>query len=307
MTKLITISFPHDDTVAAHHLGEALLGIAAAREERPYPIVKFSEDVPGDIAEDKAPVVVEQDLTVKAPESNPNNYAPGTFIYMVAPNEVDCRLAASDAERDELLAEGWEVITKEQFESWEPKESGHPGDLDKEGIPWDERIHSGSKNIVKDGTWRLRKKPKEMTEGQWADEVAKVKASLKQPEVAEQGDDFNTDEGVVTEQDVAGIPPVTPPTLPVPPIPVEAPANMPAPPIPVDAPANMPAPDAYNGPTNFPDLMTFLVDHASQTQPHLAVTCARAKIETVRDLHSMPEAIPAFYTDLINTCGLQGK
>lgn len=294
MTKLITISFPHDDTVAAHHLGEALLGIAAAREERPYPIVKFPEDVPADIAEDKAPVVVEQDLTVKAPEVNPNNYAPGTFIYMVAPNEVDCRLAASDTERDELLAEGWEVITKEQFESWEPKESGHPGDLDKEGIPWDERIHSGSKNIVKDGTWRLRKKPKEMTDEQWADEVAKVKASLKQPEVAEQGDDFNTDEGVVTEQDVAGIPPVTPPALPVPPIPVEAPANM-------------PAPDVYTGPTTFPDLMSFIVEHVAETQAHLQVLCSRAKIESVRELNNMPDAIPAFYTDMVNTCGLQGK
>ena len=294
MTKLITISFPHDDTVAAHHLGEALLGVAAVRENRPYPIVKFPEEETGVIAEDKAPVVVEQDLTVKAPESNPNNYAPGTFIYMVDESDVRCRMAASDAERDELLADGWRVITKEDFESWEPKEAGHAGDLDKEGIPWDERIHSGSKNQLKDGTWRLRKKPSDLTDEQWADEVAKVKASLKQPEVAEQGDDFNTDEGVVTEQDVAGIPPVTPPAIPVPPIPVEAPANM-------------PAPDVYTGPTTFPDLMSFIVEHVAETQAHLQILCSRAKIESVRELNNMPDAIPAFYTDMINTCGLQGK
>ena len=282
--KLITISFPQNDDVAAHHLGEALLRMSASWSGRDYPVI--GEEASGE------PVVVQQDLTAPEPVegSNPGNYAPGSFIYMVAPNDVDCRLAASDAERDELLAEGWKIITKEQHAEWEPKEPGHPGDLDKQGYPWDERIHSGSKGFVKDGTWRLRKKPTDMTDEQWADTIAAVRAEIKQPEVAEQGDDFNTDKGPVTEQTVAGIPPIAPPVV--------------APPLAVEPPANMPAPDVYNGPTTFPDLMTFLVDHAAQTQPHLAVTCARAKIETVRDLHTMPEAIPAFYTDLINTCGL---
>ena len=32
-----------------------------------------------------------------------------------------------------------------------------PPTLDKDGLPWDQRIHSGSKSLNKDGTWRLRK------------------------------------------------------------------------------------------------------------------------------------------------------
>jgi hypothetical protein len=39
--------------------------------------------------------------------------------------------------------------------------------IDSTGTPWDERIHSASKALNSDGTWRLRRKPKDMDEGEW--------------------------------------------------------------------------------------------------------------------------------------------
>jgi len=45
--------------------------------------------------------------------------------------------------------------------------------LDKEGLPWDSRIHSSSKATIADGTWKLRR-------GVDPAEVEKVKAQLKE-------------------------------------------------------------------------------------------------------------------------------
>jgi hypothetical protein len=45
------------------------------------------------------------------------------------------------------------------------------GELDKEGLPWDERIHSSTKNKNEDGTWRVKR-------GVDKGMLAKVKASL---------------------------------------------------------------------------------------------------------------------------------
>lgn len=49
---------------------------------------------------------------------------------------------------------------------------------DSNGTPWDERIHSASKALNSDGTWRLRRKPKDMDEGEWGALVESVKVEL---------------------------------------------------------------------------------------------------------------------------------
>lgn len=46
-------------------------------------------------------------------------------------------------------------------------------ELDADGIPWDKRIHAGSKAKLKDGTWRLKRNIED-------DLVKEVKAELKQ-------------------------------------------------------------------------------------------------------------------------------
>jgi hypothetical protein len=53
-------------------------------------------------------------------------------------------------------------------------------DLDAAGMPWDSRINASSKSKVADGTWRLKKCPKEMNKEQWDTFVAGVQTELKQ-------------------------------------------------------------------------------------------------------------------------------
>ena len=305
--KLITVSFLQGDSVAAHHFGEALIRMSAAMEGREYPVV--GEEVP----EPKDPVLRVADLTLHVPVppvvqpvpvtaqvvddvpppppvAEPTEYPAGKGIYMVSPSEVDIMIISKFAERDDLLSKGWKILTAEEVANFERAEPGHPGDLDSEGLPWDERIHSGSKGKVKDGTWRLRKTPTDQTAEQWQQYVADIKASLKEPDVAEQGDDFNTDAGTVTEETVAGIPPIAPPAIPAPPV--------------VDAPANLPPPAEYNGPKTFPELMAAIMEHMEAVTPHMQILCSRAKIGKVNELHTNEAAIPAFYQDMVNTCGL---
>lgn len=106
---------------------------------------------------------------------------------------------------------------------------------DSNGTPWDERIHSASKALNSDGTWRLRRKPADKTPEEWTAYVKWVEEDIhtvlhgqsedseewektKQPDhmepsVTPEGDDFHVDVGEVTEQQVVAIPA---PPLPVP-------------------------------------------------------------------------------------------
>ena len=50
--------------------------------------------------------------------------------------------------------------------------------LDADGLPWDARIHSGNQERNADNTWRARRKPKDVTPEQWAEQVAQVREEL---------------------------------------------------------------------------------------------------------------------------------
>lgn len=45
-------------------------------------------------------------------------------------------------------------------------------------LPWDERIHSGNKTQNQDGSWKMRKKPKDMTAEKWQEYIDSVEAEL---------------------------------------------------------------------------------------------------------------------------------
>lgn len=51
-------------------------------------------------------------------------------------------------------------------------------DIDADGLPWDARIHSGNQERNADSTWRARRKPKDVTPEQWAEQVAQVRDEL---------------------------------------------------------------------------------------------------------------------------------
>lgn len=53
-----------------------------------------------------------------------------------------------------------------------------PPELDKEGLPWDQRIHAGSKAINADGTWRVKRN----TDPAYVDQIkAELQAAMAAP------------------------------------------------------------------------------------------------------------------------------
>lgn len=180
-----------------------------------------------------------------------------------------------------------------------------PSTTDSTGTPWDERIHSTSKALNADGTWRLRRKPKDMDEPEWSDYVSMIKADLQypvesggegeeideptreevdelievsnkmlEPPLTPPGDDFHTGAGVVTEQTVVGIPPipVPPPVVVVPPVPevVE---------------------------WDFPRLMTFLTErHGKIDVATVNALLAQDGVSSVQELNAHPDKIGPFVT-----------
>lgn len=124
-------------------------------------------------------MVSQIDTTVQQVESLAQ-YPTDQWVEMVHPDHNTTRMARSNAELAQCRAEGW-VISYQEDESEQVSTVcvGTPT-LDADGLPWDSRIHSTNKATVADGTWRLRRKPKDLTEEQWTAEIETVRAELKQ-------------------------------------------------------------------------------------------------------------------------------
>ena len=216
-------------------------------------------------------------------------------------SEATAALERLRAATEELLMNEPEIdTTAQQVESLAvpmgDNEEQAPTTTDSTGTPWDERIHSTSKALNVDGTWRLRRKPKDMDEAEWAALVESVKGELHtqtpvmtdeeiktlepveigeptkeevEPPVTPPGDDYHTDTDVVTEQTVAGIPP-----LPVPPPVVVAP--------PVTE-------------WDFPRLMTFLTErHGKIDVATVNTLLAQDGMSSVQELNAHPDKIGPF-------------
>lgn len=270
----ITLTIPNDDHIALRAFGKALEEMALAHGAEPRKTVgELSYKLNIDTTEAAAALErlnniitehphVEVDTTAKQVESlaAPDNDSP---IITVNPT---CHALSNE----ELQERGF----------------------DSTGTPWDERIHSTSKALNADGTWRLRRKPKDMDELEWSDYVSMIKAGLQypvecggegeeidqehytaettegvndvEPPVTPPGDDFHTD-----EQTVAGIPP-----LPVPPPVVVAP--------PVTE-------------WDFPRLMTFLTErHGKIDVATVNTLLAQDGMSSVQELNTHPDKIGPF-------------
>lgn len=51
--------------------------------------------------------------------------------------------------------------------------------LDSSGLPWDARIHAGSRERNTDGSWRVRRRPKGVEEAEWGATVYRVTTELR--------------------------------------------------------------------------------------------------------------------------------
>jgi len=130
----------------------------------------------------------------------------------------------------------------------EPAETTSTAEFDSAGIPWDERIHAGTRGVNQDGTWKRRRNTSDVlyasvmaelsakTAGQQpvtppAPPVAQVPASPAAGNVDASAVPA-TPATVVSSPPMAA-PPATAPSIPTPPVPA-APAIPPAPVAPVD-------------------------------------------------------------------------
>lgn len=134
--------------------------------------------------------------------------------------------------------------------------AGDAPDVDADGLPWDERIHSGNKALKQDGTWRSRR-------GVDADTVARVTAELrgKQPDPIDPPAPVQIPDRPIPLP-VGGIPAQAPTPMPMQPMPTAMPAMQPVPtyqqaPVP-QMPSVAPAPTAAPQPVSFPEFMTKL-------------------------------------------------
>lgn len=287
---MITLTIPNDDHIALRAFGKALEEMALAHGAEPRKTVgELSYKLNIDTSE--ATAALER-----------LNGATGELMQAAPQMMDDLRF-----EGEELHGKRKEPevdTTAQQVESLSAPmvddEEQTPPTTDSTGTPWDERIHSTSKALNADGTWRLRRKPKDMDELEWSDYVSMIKADLQypvecggegeeiseptreevdelieasnkmlEPPVTPPGDDFHTDTGVVTEQTVAGIPP-----LPVPPPVVVAP--------PVTE-------------WDFPRLMTFLTErHGKIDVATVNTLLAQDGMSSVQELNAHPDKIGPF-------------
>ncbi len=284
----ITLTIPNDDHIALRAFGKALEEMALAHGAEPRKTVgelsyKLNIDTSAATAALERLNAATGELMQAAPQ-------------MMGEAEID-----TTAQQVESLAAPM-VGDEEQT----------PPTTDSTGTPWDERIHSASKALNADGTWRLRRKPKDMDEEQWVAFVETVKLELNhgeeireamdkaergeavyytseeaeqkmdefkesvrqsiEPPVTPPGDDFHTDADVVTEQTVVGIPP-----LPVPPPVVVAP----------------PVPEVVEW--DFPRLMTFLTErHGKIDVATVNTLLAQDGMSSVQELNAHPDKIGPF-------------
>nr|DAE76752.1 MAG TPA: hypothetical protein [Caudoviricetes sp.] len=285
MTNLITLTIPNDDTIALRQFGKALIEIASEKDGRPVDVTVTPLVISTETLQQAAPQMMnapEVDSTAQQVESLSNKRE--EFEQIVD----DVKVAVS-----EFLNVPSHVLTGQEA----------PPTIDSTGTPWDERIHSASKALNADGTWRLRRKPKDMDEVEWSDYVGMIKADLQypvecggegeeigeptreevdelieasnkmlEPHVTPPGDDFHTDADVVSEQTVAGIPP-----LPVPPPVVVAP----------------PVPEVTEW--DFPRLMTFLTErHGKIDVATVNTLLAQDGMSSVQELNAHPDKIGPF-------------
>lgn len=284
---MITLTIPNDDSVALYHFGKSLISVAAAIDGAPDWVVITAQEY--DRLKQLEELSQAQHIKVNIDSSDIEQLREALKkVKLTGLIQTDV-IADTTAQRVESLAA---PMGDDEVQA--------PPTTDSTGTPWDERIHSASKALNADGTWRLRRKPKDMDELEWSDYVSMIKADLQypvecggegeeideptreevdelieasnkmlEPPVTPPGDDFHTDADVVTEQTVAGIPP-----LPVPPPVVVAP--------PVTE-------------WDFPRLMTFLTErHGKIDVATVNTLLAQDGMSSVQELNAHPDKIGPF-------------
>ncbi|HIB0233608.1 TPA: hypothetical protein ACWSRY_003146 [Escherichia coli] len=154
----IILTIPNDDHIALRAFGKALEEMALVHGAEPRKTTIDTSEA----------TAVTDELVQTAPQ-------------MMDEPEVDttAQQVESLVPRDGRSIE----VTRKMVELCVPvKPDIDPPTTDSTGTPWDERIHSTSKALNADGTWRLRRKPKDMDEEQWMATIQRVQDELRFPQ-----------------------------------------------------------------------------------------------------------------------------
>lgn len=297
---MITLTIPNDDTIALRQFGRALIEIASEKDGHPADVTVTPLVISTDVEERlrAATETLQQSATNMMDELR---FEGEELQGKRKEPEVDTTVPQVESLNNKEWPKEQCPVTGTVYDV-DPSEVPHSilleHGIDSTGTPWDERIHSASKALNADGTWRLRRKPKDMDEAQWTKYIEAVKTDTTdvnddswdtdrrpgsggnggvgigesddiEPPVTPPGDDFHTDAGVVTEQIVAGIPP-----LPVPPPVVVAPEVT---------------------EWDFPRLMTFLTErHGKIDVATVNMLLAQDGMLSVQELNAHPDKIGPF-------------
>lgn len=289
---MITLTIPNDDTIALLQFGKALVEIASAKEGHPVDVTVTPLVISTETLQQAAPQMIDELRSMA--ENCRVNIEPEVDTTA---QQVESLGATHIITEQKLVGDPVPVGDDNFSQGYITTVEEIADPVDSTDTPWDERIHSASKALNADGTWRLRRKPKDMDEAEWTVTIQRVQDELRfpqepvpvtpsgeelcidegydhhgtphicvtpEPPVTPPGDDFHTD-----EQTVAGIPP-----LPVPPPVVVAP--------PVTE-------------WDFPRLMTFLTErHGKIDVATVNTLLAQDGMSSVQELNAHPDKIGPF-------------
>lgn len=300
MTNLITLTIPNDDSTALYHLGKSLIDMSASISGMSeFVVITCDEydDLTKHVGEMSYKLNIDTSEATAALERLNTAVTKHCHVEVdTTPQQVESLGATHIISEQKLVGDPEPVGDGNFSQGYTATVEEIADPVDSTGTPWDERIHSASKALNADATWRLRRKPKDMDEAAWAEYVKSIQSVLSgetpareetdeliqasdemlaaiEPPVTPPGDDFHTDAGVVTEQTVAGIPPIpVPPTVVVPPVPV-----------------------ADEQKWDFPKLMKFLTErHGKIDVPTVNQLLAVDGLAALTDLNAHPDKISPF-------------
>ena len=302
MSNQISLTIPNDDPIALRAFGNALEEMAVAHgAEVRKPVIISQKHAVGDVSVETVMQGITEPLRPYQ-QAVLDTGAEGEFVPFTDTDADDTQPTTDDT-------------------------------LDADGLPWDARIHSGNQERNADNTWRVRRRPKDVTPEQWAEQVAQVRDELfalmailvADPVVTEAdecpGDSTCTDQGCPhhyaddeSPAAVFGAPePVEVPTVAVeiPPAPEPLPIADPVPPAHEPLTAPLPPVAAADGvPATLAELMTWLTKKAPSDDAGRAARLAQINgivahhgLVALGQLHKRLDLIPQVYADLVKELG----
>lgn len=155
MSNQISLTIPNDDPIALRAFGNALEEMAVAHgAEVRKPVIISQKHATGDMSVETVMQGITEPLRPYQ-QAVLDTGAEGEFVPFTDPEGPTIQ---------DMIDDG--TLPAPDYT------------LDADGLPWDARIHSGNQERNSDNTWRVRRRPKDLTPEQWAEQVAQVRDEL---------------------------------------------------------------------------------------------------------------------------------